>query len=141
MSHLKVATTGTDADWIVKLIDVYPGNEPANPYATNKNVLMAGYQQMVRSEIMPGRFRNSFEKPEAFVPGQKTDVNLRLQDVLHTFKKGHRIMIQVQSTAFPLWARNPQKFVANPYKALAADYIKATHTVFGDSFVDVQVLK
>jgi putative CocE/NonD family hydrolase len=141
MSHLKVATTGTDADWIVKLIDVYPGNEPANPYATNKNVLMAGYQQMVRSEIMPGRFRGSFEKPEAFVPGQKTDVNLRLQDVLHTFKKGHRIMIQVQSTAFPLWARNPQKFVANPYKALAADYIKATHTVFGDSFVDVQVLK
>jgi predicted acyl esterase len=90
---------------------------------------------------MPGRFRNSFEKPEAFTPNQKTDVNFRLQDVLHTFKKGHRIMIQVQSTAFPLWARNPQKFVPNPYKAEAADYIKATHTVYNDSFIDVEVLK
>ncbi|GAB3919498.1 CocE/NonD family hydrolase [Mucilaginibacter boryungensis] len=141
MSHLKVATTGTDADWIVKLIDVYPGNEPQHPYLPNKNILMAGYQQMVRSEIMPGRFRNSFEKPVAFVPNQKSDVTFRLQDVLHTFKKGHRIMIQVQSTAFPLWARNPQKFVPNPYKATAADYIKATHTVFNDSFVDVEVLR
>jgi putative CocE/NonD family hydrolase len=141
MSNLKVATTGTDADWIVKLIDVYPGDEPQNPDQPNKNILMAGYQQMVRSDIMPGRFRNSFEKPEAFTPNQKTDVNFRLQDVLHTFKKGHRIMIQVQSTAFPLWARNPQKFVPNPYKAEAADYIKATHTVYNDSFIDVEVLK
>ena len=141
MSHLKVATTGTDADWIVKLIDVYPGNEPNHPYLPNKNILMANYWQMVRSEIMPGRFRNSFEKPEAFTPGKKTDVNFRLQDVLHTFKKGHRIMIQVQSTAFPLWARNPQKFVPNPYKAVASDYIKATHTVFSDSYIDVEVLK
>jgi len=141
MAHLKVATTGTDADWFVKLIDVYPGDEPNHPYLPNKNILMAGYQQMVRSEIMPGRFRNSFEKPEAFVPNQKTDVNVKLQDVLHTFKKGHRIMIQVQSTAFPLFARNPQKFVDNPYKATEADYIKATHTVYNDSFVEVEVLK
>lgn len=141
MAHLKVATTGTDADWFVKLIDVYPGDEPQHPYLPNKNILMAGYQQMVRSEIMPGRFRNSFEKPEAFVPNQKTNVNMKLQDVLHTFKKGHRIMIQVQSTAFPLFARNPQKFVANPYKATEADYIKATHTVYNDSYVEVEVLK
>ncbi|MBS7564129.1 CocE/NonD family hydrolase [Mucilaginibacter sp. Bleaf8] len=141
MSHLKVATTGTDADWIVKLIDVYPANEPNHPYLPNKNILMANYQQMVRSEIMPGRFRNSFEKPEAFVPNQKTNVDVKLQDVLHTFKKGHRIMIQVQSTAFPLWARNPQKFVENPYKATDADYVKATHTVYNDSYIDVEVLK
>jgi putative CocE/NonD family hydrolase len=141
MNHLKVATTGTDADWIVKLIDVYPGDEPQHPYLPNKNILMAGYQQMVRSEIMPGRFRNGFEKPQAFVPNEKSDVNFSLQDVLHTFKKGHRIMIQVQSTAFPLWARNPQKFVINPYQAVASDYIKATHTVFSDSFIDVEVLK
>lgn len=141
MSHLNVSTTGTDADWIVKLIDVYPGDEPNHPYLPNKNILMANYWQMVRSEIMPGRFRNSFEKPEPFIPGQKTAVNFRLQDVLHTFKKGHRIMIQVQSTAFPLFARNPQKFLANPYKAEAADYIKATHTVYNDSYIDIEVLK
>ena len=141
MAHLNVATTGTDADWIVKLIDVYPPDEPNNDYMPNKNILLGNYQQMVRSEIMPGRFRNSFEKPEAFVPNQKTAVGVKLQDVLHTFKKGHRIMIQVQSTAFPLFARNPQKFVDNPYKATQADYIKAMHTVFGDSFIDVEVLK
>lgn len=141
MSHLKVATTGTDADWVVKLIDVYPGDEPNHDYMPNKNILLANYWQMVRSEIMPGRFRNSFEKPEAFVANQKTDVNFKLQDVLHTFKKGHRIMIQVQSTAFPLFARNPQKFVENPYKAEESDFIKATHTVFNDSYIDVEVLK
>ena len=102
---------------------------------------MANYWQMVRSEVMPGRFRNSFEKPEAFVANQKTDVNFQLQDVLHTFKKGHRIMIQVQSTAFPLFARNPQTFVPNPYKANQKDFITATHTVFNDSYIDVEVLK
>jgi predicted acyl esterase len=96
---------------------------------------------MVRSEVMPTRFRNSFEKPEALVANQKTDVNFRLQDVLHTFKKGHRIMIQVQSTWFPIVARNPQKYVENPYKADESDYIKATETVYNDSFIDVQVLK
>jgi hypothetical protein len=107
----------------------------------NKNIPLSNYWQMVRSEIMPARFRNSFEKPEALVAGKKTEVNFRLQDVMHTFKKGHRIMIQVQSTAFPLFARNPQKFVANPYKAAAADYIKATQTIFNDSFIEVDVIK
>ncbi len=141
MSHLKIATTGTDADFFVKLIDVYPADEPNNAYMPNKNIVLSNYWQMVRSEIMPARFRNSFEKPEALVAGKKTDVNFRLQDVLHTFKKGHRIMIQVQSTAFPLFARNPQKFVANPYKATNADYIKATQTVFNDSFIEVDVIK
>lgn len=141
MAHLKIATTGTDADFVVKLIDVYPPDEPNNPYMPNKNIILSNYWQMVRSEVMPARFRNSFEKPEALVANHKTDVNFRLQDVLHTFKKGHRIMIQVQSTWFPIVARNPQKFVENPYKADESDYIKATETVYNDSFIDVQVLK
>jgi putative CocE/NonD family hydrolase len=141
MAHLKIATTGTDADFVVKLIDVYPSDEPNNPYMPNKNIILSNYWQMVRSEVMPARFRNSFEKPEALVANQKTDVNFRLQDVLHTFKKGHRIMIQVQSTWFPIVARNPQKFVENPYKADESDYIKATETVYNDSYIDVQVLK
>ncbi|SDP98150.1 hypothetical protein SAMN05428975_4634 [Mucilaginibacter sp. OK268] len=141
MAHLKIATTGTDADFVVKLIDVYPADEPNNPYMPNKNIILSNYWQMVRSEVMPARFRNSFEKPEPLVANQKTDVNFRLQDVLHTFKKGHRIMIQVQSTWFPIIARNPQKFVENPYKADESDYIKATETVYNDSFIDVQILK
>jgi hypothetical protein len=141
MAHLKVATTGSDADWVVKLIDVYPPNEPNNPYMPNKNIILSNYWQMVRSEVMPARFRDGFEKPEAMVPNQKTDINFHLQDVLHTFKKGHRIMIQVQSTWFPLIARNPQKFVDNPYKADESDYIKATHTVYNDSYIDIEVLK
>ncbi|MCO5936011.1 CocE/NonD family hydrolase [Mucilaginibacter sp. RB4R14] len=141
MANLKVATTGTDADWIVKLVDVYPADEPNNPYMPNKNIILSNYQQMVRSQIMPARFRNGFEKAVPMVANQKTDVNFHLNDVLHTFKKGHRIMIQVQSTSFPLYARNPQKFVENPYKAEASDYQKATHTVFNDSFIDVEVLK
>ena len=141
MAHLKVATTGTDADFFVKLIDVYPADEPNNAYMPNKNITLSNYQQMVRSEVMPTRFRKSFEKAEPMVANQKTDLTFRVQDVLHTFKKGHRIMIQVQSTAFPLFARNPQKFVENPYKADETDYIKATHTVYNDSYFDVEVLK
>ncbi|QQL48709.1 CocE/NonD family hydrolase [Mucilaginibacter ginkgonis] len=141
MAHLKVANSSTDADYVVKLIDVYPPDEKNNAYMPNKNIILSNYWQMVRSEIMPARFRNSFEKPEAMVPNQKTDVNCRLQDVLHTFKKGHRIMVQVQSTAFPLFARNPQKFVDNPYKANESDYVKATETVYNDSYIDVEVLK
>lgn len=141
MAKLKVSTTGTDADWVVKLIDVYPPDEPNHPYMPNKNITLSNYQQMVRSEAMRGRFRNSFEKPEPFKPGEVTDVNFRLQDVLHTFKKGHRVMIQVQSTWFPLIDRNPQKYVDNIYKANAEDFQKATHRVYGNSVIEVQVLK
>ncbi|RYD91310.1 MAG: CocE/NonD family hydrolase, partial [Sphingobacteriales bacterium] len=107
-ANLKVATTGTDADWVVKVIDVYPDTTKANKF-TRKDVTPAGYQQMVRGEAMRGKFRNSFEKPEPFVPGKVTPVNFELQDLLHTFKKGHRIMVQVQSSWFPLADRNPQK--------------------------------
>ena len=141
MAKLKVSTTGTDADWVVKLIDVYPPDEPNHAYMPNKNITLGNYQQMVRSEAMRGRFRNSFEKPEAFKAGEVTDVNFRLQDVLHTFKKGHWVMIQVQSTWFPLIDRNPQKYVDNIFKADAADFQKATHRVYDNSVIEVQVIK
>ncbi|MBO0931810.1 CocE/NonD family hydrolase [Fibrella aquatilis] len=140
-AKLNVSTTGTDADWVVKLIDVYPPNEPNHPYMPNKNIELGGYQQMVRSEVMRGRFRNSFEKPEPFKPGEVTPVTFRLQDVLHTLKKGHRLMIQVQSTWFPLIDRNPQTFVPNIFEANAADFQKATHRVYGNSAIEVQVVK
>ena len=141
MAKLKVSTTGTDADWVVKLIDVYPPDEANHAYMPNKNIVLGNYQQMVRSEAMRGRFRNSFEKPEPFKSGEVTDVNFRLQDVLHTFKKGHRMMIQVQSTWFPLIDRNPQTYVENIYKADEKDFKKATHRVYDNSVIEVQVLK
>ena len=134
LAKLKVAMTGTDADFIVKLIDVYPNNHP-NYEHNPKNIVMGGYQQLVRSEVFRGRFRNSFEKPEPFVPGQVTEVNVPLQDVLHTFKKGHRMMIQIHSTWFPYIDRNPQKYVDNIYKAEASDFIKSTITIHGSSSV------
>jgi predicted acyl esterase len=98
---------------------------------------MGGYQQLVRSEAFRGRFRNSFEKPEPFAPGVPTDVNVPLQDVLHTFKKGHRIMIQVHSTWFPFIDRNPQKYVDNIYMADEKDFIKSSIKVFGSSVIGV----
>lgn len=143
-ARLKVSTTGTDADFIVKLIDVYPPDTPDSPYRPDTTVHLAGYQQLVRGEIMRGRFRHSFASPEPFVPNQVTDVVFRLQDVLHTFRKGHRIMVQVQSSWFPAFDRNPQKYVPNIYEASAADFIKATERVWVDrgapSGIEVQVL-
>ena len=136
MAKLKVAMTGTDADFFVKLIDVYP--QDAENYEHNpKNIVMGGYEQLVRSEVMRGRFRNSFAKPEPFVANQPTDVNFRLQDVLHTFKKGHRMMIQVHSTWFPYIDRNPQKYVDNIYMANEEDFIKSTITVYGSSVIEI----
>ena len=130
LAHLMVSTTGTDADWIVKLIDVYPDDTPND--STAPGVQMGGYQQMVRSEILRGRFRNGFEHPQPFVPGQITPVEVPLQDVLHTFQTGHRIMVQVQSSWFPLFDRNPQRFVPNIFDADEADFIKATQRVYHD---------
>lgn len=135
LAKLKVAMTGTDADFIVKLVDVYPDNHP-NYDHNPKNVIMGGYQQLVRSETFRGRFRNSFEKPEPFIPGETTEVNIPLQDVLHTFKKGHKIMIQIHSTWFPYIDRNPQQYVENIYKADEKDFIKSTIKVFGSSVID-----
>lgn len=144
-AKLKISTTGSDADFFVKLIDVYPGSESEHAYLPNKNVTLSNYHQMVRSEIMRARFRHSFEKPEPLVPNKVTEINFRLQDVLHTFKKGHRLQIQVQSTAFPLFDRNPQKYVPNIYLADEKDFIKATHQVYHQvgafSGLEVQILK
>lgn len=130
LANLVVSTTGTDADYVVKLIDVYPEDSPA-PSPNPKNIMMAGYQMLVRGEIMRGKYRNSFEHPEPFVPGMVTKVNYALPDVGHTFKKGHRIMVQVQNSWFPLADRNPQKFM-NIYEADPSDFQKATHRIFHD---------
>lgn len=130
LARLAVSTTGTDADYVVKLIDVYP-EDTAEKAPEGKTALMNGYQMMVRGEIMRGKFRNSFEKPEAFVPGQVTAVNYTLPDVAHTFKKGHRIMVQVQNSWFPLVDRNPQKFM-DIYQATDQDFQKATHRIYHD---------
>lgn len=119
-AELWVSTTGTDADWVVKLIDVLPPDaDPA----------LGGYQMLVRSEVVRGRYRDSAEKPAPFVPGKTTRVEVPLLDILHTFKKGHRIMVQVQSTWFPLVDRNPQTFVPNIFLAEARDFKTATHRV------------
>jgi len=143
-ARLNVSSTGTDADFVVKLVDVYPPDEPDSPFQPCKNVHLGGYQQMVRSEIMRGRFRQSFSQPRPFTPGVVTPVAFRLQDVLHTFRKGHRIMVQVQSSMFPIFDRNPQKYVPNIYQAYASDFIKATERVWHDrahpSSLEVQVL-
>lgn len=136
MAKLKVAMTGTDADFFVKLIDVYPDDEPQNKLNPDI-IVMANYQQLVRSEVFRGRFRNSFEKPEPFVPNKISDVDFPLQDVLHTFKKGHRIMIQIHSTWFPYIDRNPQKYVDNIYKADEKDFIKSSIKVMGSSMISV----
>jgi putative CocE/NonD family hydrolase len=118
---LWVETTGTDADFIVKLIDVFPDSSEA--------AALPAYEMMVRSEIFRGRYRNSYERPEPFVPGQPAHLQFELLDVLHRFQKGHRVMIHVQSTWFPLVDRNPQQFVPNIYFAKPSDFHKATHRV------------
>lgn len=139
MAKLKIATTASDADFVVKLIDIYPADEPEN--LDKPNVLFANYHQMVRSEIMPARFRNSFEKSEALNPNETTEINFKLQDILHTFKKGHKIQIQIQSTWYPLMAVNPQKFLENPFLASKEDYTKAFIKIFCDSLIEVDVIK
>ncbi|HYW43959.1 MAG TPA: CocE/NonD family hydrolase [Bryobacteraceae bacterium] len=125
---LFVSTTGTDSDWVVKLIDVYPEDYP-DPDPNPAGLHMGGYQQLVRGEIFRGKFRNSFSKPEPFVPGKTEKVEYVMPDINHCFRQGHRIMIQVQSSWFPLADRNPQKFV-DIYNAKASDFGKATQHVY-----------
>lgn len=125
---LNVSTTGTDADWIVKVIDVYPNNYP-DPDPNPTGVKLGGYQQLVRGEVMRGRFRNSLEKPEPFEPGRVTPIKFTLPDVCHTFRPGHRILVHVHSTWFPLVERNPQSFVDIAH-AKPGDYRKATQRVY-----------
>lgn len=140
LANLQVATTGTDSDWVVKVIDVYPNDSP--DYEETQDYLkMSNYHMMVRSEVMPGRFRNGFEKAEAMKANKKTNVKLTLQAINHTFKKGHKIQIQVQSTWFPLINLNPQTFVPNIFKADESDYKTATETIYGDSYVEFLELK
>jgi putative CocE/NonD family hydrolase len=138
-ANLKVATTGTDADWIVKVIDVIPA-DAEDQEGMQDHLKMSNYYFMVRSEVMRGKFRNSFTNPEAFIPNKKTDVNITLQDVNHTFKKGHRLQIQVQSTWFPLIDLNPQTFVPNIFKAKKEDFKTQTHTVFTSSSIAFNIL-
>jgi putative CocE/NonD family hydrolase len=128
MPSLFVSTTGTDSDWVVKLIDVYAADFP-DPDPNPAGVKMGGYQQLVRGEAMRGKFRDSFEEPKPFVPGKVTKVEYVMPDAYHTFRRGHRIMVQVQSTWFPLVGRNPQKFCDIP-KAKAEDYQKAEQRVW-----------
>ncbi|MBX9627556.1 MAG: CocE/NonD family hydrolase [Gemmataceae bacterium] len=125
--ELRVSTTGTDADWVVKLIDVYPDDFP-DPNPNPKELRMGGFQQLVRGEPFRGKFRNSMTKPEPFEPGKVTTIKFAMPDVLHTFRPGHRIMVQVQSSWFPLIDRNPQTFCDIP-NAAEADFKKQTHTV------------
>ncbi|MDB2385266.1 CocE/NonD family hydrolase [Polaribacter sp.] len=141
LAKLKVATTGTAADWVVKVIDVHPSDVKEDNKQLQDHLKMSNYHLMVRSEVMRGRFRNSFENPEPFTPNKKTAVNIKLQDVFHTFKKGHKLQIQVQSTWFPLIDLNPQTYVDNIYKADEADFKTQTHTVFTDSSIEFSVLK
>ncbi|MBO0952722.1 CocE/NonD family hydrolase [Fibrella forsythiae] len=136
---LRVAMTGSDADFIVKLIDVLPDTS-SSPRPNPKNITLGGYQRLVRGDVMRGKFRKSMENPEAFVPGQPTPVSFTLNDALHTFRKGHRLMIQVQSSWFPLVDRNPQTFVTIS-TASETDFQKNTIRIGTDSSVKLTVLK
>lgn len=129
--ELYVSTTGTDADWVVKLIDVYPdtaGNLGMDP----REIEIGGYQMLVRGDIFRGKYRNSFEHPEPFVPGEVTHVGFDLPDINHRFRKGHRMMVQVQSSWFPLFDRNPQTFT-DIYTCDEDAFIKAVHRVYHTS--------
>src|SRR4029077_7003788 len=122
-AKLFAATTGSDSDWIVKLIDVYPENYP-------QKWQLSGYELMIADEVFRGRFRRSFERPEPITPGAVTAFTIDLHTANHVFKKGHRIMVQVQSTWFPIIDRNPQKFVPNIFEAKETDFVKATQRIY-----------
>jgi uncharacterized protein len=141
--RLFVSTSGTDSDWDVKLIDVYSPDYPPSkldePSAEAKGkpltdvppppFTMGGYEQLVRGEPFRGKFRHSFETPEPFVPGKVEEVTFAMQDVNHTFRRGHRIMVQIQSSWFPLTDRNPQTFLNIP-DAKPSDFVRATQHVY-----------
>jgi uncharacterized protein len=136
VADLMASISTTDADFVVKLIDVFPDeykyDEAEFGKGNGTTYPMGGYQMLVRGEIMRGRYRNSFEKPEAFTPDKITEVKYTLPDVAHTFKKGHKIMVQIQSSWFPLADRNPQKFV-DIYKCSDSDFQKATIKIYHDA--------
>ena len=125
---LWVSTTGTDADFVVKVVDVHPEDLP-NPDPNPTGITRGGYQQLIRGEVMRGKFRQSFERPVPFEPGKPTLVKLTLPAICHTFRPGHRLMVQVQSSWFPLVDRNPQTFT-DIYRAGPEAFVTATHRVY-----------
>jgi putative CocE/NonD family hydrolase len=133
VAHLLAATSGTDADWVVKLIDVYPDDVPAQAE-------LGGYQLMMAADILRGRYRNDFSKPAPIEP-----YKIALPQVSHTFLPGHRIMVQIQSSWFPLYDRNPQTYVANIFFAKPGDFRKATQRIYhapdAASYIDLPVVE
>lgn len=134
MANLVASTTGTDSDWVVKLIDVYPDEVATDP-------AMGGYQLMVSADIFRGRYRESFERARAIEAGKALEYRFGLPHANHVFLPGHRVMVQVQSTWFPLYDRNPQKFVASIFFAKPEDFQKATQRVYGASYVELPVMR
>jgi hypothetical protein len=138
VAHVWASTTASDADFVVKLIDVYPNFD-------RKSLAMSGYELPVAMEVFRARFRKSFEKPEPMVPGEPEEIVIDLHQINHTFLKGHRLMIQVQSSWFPVIDRNPQKYVANIFEAAESDFVKATHTIYCNAqyptYVELPVMK
>lgn len=129
-ANLHISMTGTDADFVVKVIDVYPDSS-SDTAAVNTKVVMPGYQMLVRGEVLRGKFRNSFSTPEPFVPNEITPVSVVLPDVAHTFKKGHRLMVQLQHSWFPLVEQNPNQFM-DVFQTKSTDFIKNKHRLYFD---------
>lgn len=134
VAHLMASTSGSDADWIVKLIDVYPAFDP-------QNISMSNFQLPVAMEVFRGRYRKSFSTPLPLTPNKPEEFTIDLHDINHTFKKGHKIMVQVQSTWFPLIDRNPQKYVPNIFEAKDSDFIKAEHRIYSSSYLELPIMK
>ncbi|TMI78543.1 MAG: CocE/NonD family hydrolase [Bacteroidetes bacterium] len=134
VAHLFASTSGTDADWVVKLIDVYPNSD-------QKNFLMSQYQLPVAMEVFRSRFRKSFSKPQPLTPNKPEEYVIDLHDVNHVFKTGHRLMIQVQSTWFPVIDRNPQKYVPNIFDVKESDFQKAEQRVYYSTYIELPVMK
>jgi len=138
LAVLFAATTGTDADWIVKFIDVYPEVYPENPK-------MGGYQLMIANDVFRGRYRNSFSDPEPIKPGEVDEYRIDLHSINHVFKTGHKIMVQVQSSWFPIIDRNPQKYVPNIFEAKESDFTvthqKIYRSVLYPSHIKLPVLE
>ncbi|HJT99435.1 MAG TPA: CocE/NonD family hydrolase, partial [Rhodanobacteraceae bacterium] len=138
VANLVASTSGTDSDWVVKLIDVYPDEVPAQPE-------LGGYQLGIAMDIFRGRYRDSLSQPTAIPAGQPQRYRFELPDANHVFERGHRIMVQVQSSWFPLYDRNPQTFVPNIFFAAPGDYRKATQRVYrggaNATFVELPVVE
>jgi putative CocE/NonD family hydrolase len=122
-AHLSASTSGSDSDWVVKVVDVWPDEVPEHPK-------LGGYQQLLSADILRGRYREDPANPHAIQPGKVLAYTVRLPNVSHTFLPGHRIMVQIQSTWFPLYDRNPQKYIPNIMFAKPEDFTKATQRIW-----------